>query len=116
MNKVRLAVIGSRDFPSRYLVERLIYEIPKDIVLVSGGARGVDTWVEVAAKHHNRQIDIYPANWSQHGKNAGFVRNNQIIRNSDLVLAFWSDKSKGTKHSIQLAKYLGKTCIVVKAV
>ena len=112
---IKLAVIGSRDFPSQYLVERIIYELPAQLRLISGGARGVDTWVELTAKHHNRWIDVYSANWSKHGKSAGFVRNNQIIKNSDLVLAFWDGKSRGTKHSIQLAKYLGKSCIVVRA-
>ena len=60
-NPVRLAVVGSRGFPSQYLVERIVYELPLNIELVSGGARGVDTWAEQTAKHHNRVITVYNA-------------------------------------------------------
>lgn len=113
---IRVAVVGSRDFPSQYIVERFVYELPPDVVIVSGGARGVDTWAEQTAKHHGRTVDIYIPNWSAHGKSAGFIRNNTIVRNCDIVVAFWYNNSKGTKHTIQLAKYLKKPCVIVEAV
>lgn len=112
---IRLAIVGSRNFCSQYLVERFVYELPDKVVIVTGGARGVDTWAEETAKHHNRDVQVHRANWKKHGKMAGFLRNNAIIRDCDLVAAFWDGSSKGTRHSIQLAKYLGKDCIIVRA-
>lgn len=42
--------------------------------------------------------------WDLHGKSAGFKRNVHIIDDSDEVIAFWDGKSRGTRHSINLAK------------
>jgi hypothetical protein len=110
----RIAVVGSRDFFSQDMVERFVYLLPRKWTIVSGGARGVDKWAEQTAKHHRRHTDIYEPDWKKYGKVAGFIRNNEIVRNCDIVVAFWDGRSKGTKHSIQLARYLNKPCIIVK--
>lgn len=36
------------------------------------------------------------------------------VESSDIVIAFWDEKSKGTKSLINLAKKAGKTLIVYK--
>ena len=110
----RVAVVGSRDFPSKAMVERFVYLLPKDWTIVSGGARGVDAWAEGTAKCWGRHTDIYEPNWAKHGKAAGYIRNNYIVRNADVVVAFHHDNSRGTKHTIQLAKYLNKPCVIVR--
>src|SRR3990167_1411072 len=104
--RLNVAIVGSRDFPSQYVVESMIYELPAHHRIVSGGARGPDTWAEQTAKHHKRETLIFSADWNKFGKRAGFVRNNQIIKAADLVIAFHYNNSPGTKHSISLAKYL----------
>lgn len=111
---IKLGVVGSRDFSSRYLVERVVYELPKHVVIVTGGARGVDKWAEDTAKYHNRDVIVHEAQWNKYGKTAGFIRNNVIVRDSDLILAFWDGKSPGTRHTIQLSKSLSKPCIIVR--
>jgi len=110
----RVAIVGSRDFPSQYIVERFIYKLPEHWVIISGGARGVDTFVEKTALHHHRDMIVYKPDWAKFGKNAGFMRNNTIVRDADMVVAFHHNNSKGTKHSIQLAKYLNKPCVIVR--
>ena len=112
--RLRIAVVGSRDFPSSDIVERFVYMLPRDVIVVSGGARGVDSWAEATAKHWRRDTDTYKADWAKHGKVAGFVRNNAIVKNCDIVVAFLHNGSKGTKHTISLAKYFGKPCYVVR--
>ncbi len=111
---VRFAVVGSRDFPSEDMVVSTVYRLPRNAIIVSGGAKGVDTWAEKTARYHGKVVDIYPANWKKYGKSAGFIRNNDIIKNSDIVIAFLHNGSRGTKHSISLAKYLNKPCIIVR--
>jgi len=111
---IRIGIVGSRDFPSQYLVERVVYELPKDAVIVSGGARGVDSWAAATALHHGRETVVHKPDWGKHGKVAGFIRNNEIVRDCDLVVAFYDGKSRGTKHTISLCSYLGVPCVVVK--
>lgn len=112
--QTKVAVVGSRDFPSQYMVERVIYELPKSCIIVSGGARGVDTWAEQVAKYHGRDTEIFYPEWQKYGKSAGYVRNNIIVSSCDILIAFWDGKSRGTKHSINLANYMKKPCIIVR--
>lgn len=88
--------------------------LPRNAVIVSGGAKGVDTWAEDVAKFEMMATDIYHAEWAKYGKTAGFRRNNDIVRNCDFVIAFWYNKSKGTKHTISLCKYLNVPHIVIE--
>jgi len=43
----------------------------------------------------------------------GFIRNQQIVDACDMVLAFWDGKSKGTQHTISLAKAQKKPTFIV---
>jgi len=51
--------------------------------------------------------------WNKFGKATGFIRNQQIVDACDVVLAFWYGKSKGTEHTISLAKKAKKTTFIV---
>ena len=45
--------------------------------------------------------------WEKYGKVAGFRRNLLIIAGADKIVAFWDGKSRGTKHSIDIARMTG---------
>lgn len=101
---LKIAVVGSRDFPDKDFVLRSLadtFDIEDE--LISGGAKGVDTWAEEWADSQGITAYIYPADWKKHGKKAGFLRNEQIVEAADMLVAFWANKSPGTKHSINLA-------------
>ena len=109
---MKIAVVGSRNFPSKKFVQDTVFMYLHDCgfkcEFVSGGARGVDTWAEEVAHSCNMgagiPCKIFKADWDKHGKSAGFMRNEKIINEADLVLAFWDGTSNGTKHSIDLAR------------
>ena len=82
--------------------------LPLDTVIVSGGAKGVDTWAVDAARTRGMEAVIFPADWDTHGKSAGFRRNVDIVKHADRVVAFHANGSKGTQHTIGLAKAAGK--------
>lgn len=108
---MKIAVVGSREFPDRGFVESKVVEwltLNDNPELISGGANGVDTWAECVADNLQIKKSIYHAHWSKYGIKAGYMRNVDIVKNSDMVLAFWDGKSKGTKHSIDLAIKAGK--------
>jgi hypothetical protein len=77
-------------------------------LLVSGAAKGADSLGEKWAIENQITTLIFPANWKKYGKQAGFIRNVDIIKNCDYVIAFWDNKSKGTKHSISLCEKYNK--------
>lgn len=107
----KFAIVGSREFPDKELVEnitqQLIDDYP-DFILVSGGARGVDTWAsDVAIKNSKISIACIP-DWNRYGRRAGAIRNQIIVDKADMILAFWSNQSCGTKITIDMAIKSGK--------
>lgn len=73
-----------------------------DDVVVSGGAVGVDQHAVKAAKRRGMRVAVYYPNWEK-GRGAGYARNVSIVRNSDVVAAFWNGISRGTRHTIGVA-------------
>lgn len=109
---MRVAIVGSRECGDQWRlllnIVALLEPMAKDTVVVSGGARGVDSLAAKAAARLGLRSDIYPANWKALGKRAGFARNQTIVDNSDVIHAFWDGRSRGTRHTIQLARTAGK--------
>jgi len=109
--KVTIAIVGSRHWPwqqigvIKYRIGQIavqFFGMTEDITIISGGALGVDSWAEHIAKEFGFQTRTYPADWDKHGKAAGYLRNEEMVKAADIVIAFWDGKSKGTKHSIDL--------------
>lgn len=114
---MNLGVIGSRNFNSYNVLHTVIqkYFITWDIDnIVSGGANGADTLAERYADQYNINKKIFLADWETHGKRAGYIRNHEIWKNSDMVVAFWDGQSSGTKHSFELYKKYKKDFLVVE--
>ena len=112
---MKVAIIGSRNFNDYELVVETLLEYENIITLiVSGGAKGADMLGERWAKEKNKELLVFHPDWVKYGKSAGFIRNKDIIENSDIVFAFWDGISKGTKHSIDLSVKLNKELKIIK--
>jgi len=111
---MKVGIVGSRDFKNYELFSDIMKQYLSDISwVVSGGAPGADSLAEKWAKENKKMLTIYPADWLNLGKRAGYVRNTDIVKNSDMIIAFWDGKSKGTKHTIGLAQKMGKECKII---
>lgn len=109
----RVAVIGSRGFKRPDIIDQFIRELPNGTVVVSGGARGVDTLAVQYAAERGLAIDLVPAEWDEHGKLAGKLRNFPLVGNADEVYAFWDGFSNGTAHGVTAAVAYAKPVKVV---
>lgn len=103
---MRTIIAGSRNVTDYSIV----YEAIKnsgwmhDIsVVISGGAKGVDTLGERFAKEHQLPVERYLANWNKYGKAAGYKRNQEMAMDAEALIAVWDCKSKGTGHMIEIA-------------
>lgn len=117
LNTKTVAIIGSRTFNDFLYAETEIYFICKNNnitieKIISGGASGADKIAESYATKYNIDIEIIRPDWTI-GKFAGFLRNIEIVEKSDIVIAFWDRKSKGTLDSINKAKKLNKELYVI---
>jgi hypothetical protein len=114
---MKVAVVGSRTFIDYDILKKnldIIHEKKPITYIVSGGAKGADSLGEKWAKENNIESLIFIPDWDKFGKSAGYKRNESIIINSDIVIAFWDGKSKGTQHSINLSKQHNKPVFIVK--
>ena len=111
---MKIGIVGSRNFKDYNILTEKLKDIETDIkVVISGGAPGADRLAEKWAKEHGKLLTVYPADWVTHGKSAGYIRNADIVKNSDKIVAFWDGVSKGTKHTINLCKKNNKECEII---
>ena len=115
MNKQKgtrvLAIIGSRTCPPIDISNYLSFTPD---AIVSGGAKGADTYArEYARKKGLKLIEFFP-NYEEYGRYAPLERNKLIVDECDCVLAFWDGKSKGTKYTMDYAKEKNKPVTVVR--
>ena len=112
---MKVAIIGSRDFNDYALVQKTLDPVKEKITLiVSGGAKGADSLGDKYAKENGIPTQIFIPDWETNGKSAGYIRNRDIVSNSDIVIAFWDGQSKGTQHSFKLAAELNKPIRIIK--
>lgn len=81
----------------------------QDILLISGGADGIDATAEQAAKLFNIPITVYRPDYEKHlARYAPLKRNEQMAAECDRAAFFWDGYSRGTWHAIQAVRKLGK--------
>jgi len=105
---VRVAIVGSRDYPNLEEVREYVMSLPDDTVVVTGGARGVDKTAEVAARERGLKVVVHEAEWNKYGKAAGPMRNRVVVEDCDKLVAFWDEVTPGTKNVISQASKAGK--------
>lgn len=113
----KVIVAGGRDFNDIELLRITLRTLWKKIgrfEIVSGMAKGADLLAYNLGKTANLTVHEFPADWDKHGKSAGYKRNTQMAEFSDVLVAFWDGKSRGTKHMIDTAKRMKLTVIVVR--
>ncbi len=117
LNENVLAIIGSRSFNNySYAKSEILKIIQRNKIaitkIISGGASGADKIAEIFASKFNIPIEVIVPDWESN-KNAGVIRNTDIIKKSDYVIAFWDGKSKGTLDSINKAKRFNKKLFII---
>lgn len=109
----KIAVVGSRDGINPAAVHDFIDKLnPVSTVVVSGGARGVDTYAAERAEERGIKTVVIRPNWKKYGRGAGFLRNKEIVKAADDVVAFWDGRSRGTEHTIEQAVKLGRSVAI----
>ena len=119
MEDYRVIIAGSRSFSNYKLLREHCQAVLQEkmnthhVIIVSGHARGADALGERFAKEFGLPIELYPARWNALGKGAGMVRNAQMAKVSDALIAFWDGHSRGTEHMINFAKRRGLDVTII---
>jgi hypothetical protein len=107
---MRVIIAGSRDLElSLGSLSQVIKESGFEIdTVVCGMARGVDMCGRLWGTRMNKIVDEYPADWTTHGKSAGFKRNVEMSKHADGLIAIMKPGgSRGTQHMIDIALVKG---------
>lgn len=120
LSRMKVAIIGSRSFNNQDLMFNTLDRLRRDQeelqnleAIISGGAKGADSLAKQYASSNKIPLKEFLPEYKKYGKNAPLKRNLDIILYSDVVLAFWNGKSRGTLHAINTAKNSGKKTIVI---
>lgn len=101
---MRTIIAGSRSVHHFADLESAISKIDWKIEsVICGEAKGADLLGKQWAKIRKIPIDSHPADWDTYGKSAGYIRNAEMAKNADALIALWDGKSPGTKSMIDLA-------------
>lgn len=112
---MRYAIIGSRTFVDyKKFCDTLEPHLKYISQIVSGGAKGADSLAAKYAILNSIPLKEFIPEYDKYGSGAPFVRNKLIVRNSDIVIAFWDMKSNGTRHSIEFANSLKIKTIIIE--
>ncbi len=109
-DEFKVIVAGSRDFNDYKLMCDTLDNLLKNkrrthkIIVICGMAKGADLLGYRYANTRNYSIRCFPAEWETHGKKAGVIRNEEMAKNADALVAFWNGISPGTKNMIETAK------------
>lgn len=113
MTDYRVIIAGSRSFNDYALLREHCLSILQEkmkthrVIIVSGHARGADSLGERFANEFRLPFELHPAKWRLLGKAAGMVRNAEMAKCSDALIAFWDGKSRGTGNMIKFARRNG---------
>lgn len=116
---VKLGVVGSRKYNNLDNVEKVILYIlaysnvdwfkekyGDGFVVISGGAKGVDSKAREVCEKYNIDFVEYKPDFSEgYNVRKHHERNEKIIQESNIILTFWDGKSRGTKSVIEKATF-----------
>lgn len=106
---MKIVVCGGRDFVDYDKLSRRLNALHENRpieLLVHGGARGADflagQWAEITGV----KAQVVKADWTAHGKKAGFLRNLKMLEDykPEMVVAFRGGKGKERAHMVEIAK------------
>ena len=107
---MKLLIVGSRSI----IDYDLSAHIPEGVeLIISGGAKGIDTLAEQYADAHGIEKLIVRPQYDRFGRAAPIKRNEEMVSLCDTVLAIWDGESRGTRYTLDYARKKGKEIIEI---
>ncbi|SIO15935.1 Protein of unknown function [Singulisphaera sp. GP187] len=104
----RVLVTGDREWAclgiAEAIVTRLTARYGPELVIVHGGAKGVDLSFELAAREQELATEVHEPDWEKHGRKAGPIRSQEMVDlGAELAIAVHRDLagSRETKDRVR---------------
>ncbi len=111
---VKILVCGGRDYKNHSHLTQVLSDAVaeyvsqgEEVIVIHGGASGADDMAGLWAKVNDFTVWEFPANWREHGRAAGPIRNSEMLTSGmpDIVIAF--PGGRGTADMISKAEKAG---------
>lgn len=115
--RFNVIVAGSRSFAVYSLLLQTLdklFAAKKPTAIICGEAKGADTFGRRYAEARHIPVLSFPADWRKYGRGAGYIRNVEMLKHADMLVAFWDGESKGTRHMIDISRKAGIVVHVVR--
>ncbi|WP_406693502.1 DUF2493 domain-containing protein [Singulisphaera sp. Ch08] len=80
---IRVLVTGDREWAclgiAEEIVTRLASRYGPELVIVHGGAKGVDLSFELAAREQDLATEVHEADWKKHGRKAAAISSQEMV-------------------------------------
>ncbi len=107
---MKILIIGSRSIDE---FDFSPYISKNTTLIISGGAKGIDTLAEKYADEHKISKLILLPQYNLYGRAAPIKRNETMVDIADTVLIVWDGQSRGTKYTLQYATKKTKDIVLV---
>ena len=119
---VNVCVVGSRSLRDAAVVKRVLDRLGNvpliadatSVQFICGCAQGADTLGQQWAEQHQYKTFLYPPDYEAYKGQprhvAPFRRNIEMAKVTDIVIAFWDGKSRGTQHMLNTCADLNQFC------
>lgn len=107
---MKLLIAGSRSITSFDLSPYVPDEVD---LIITGGAKGIDTLAEAYAKERGIPTVTVKPCYERYGRAAPILRDEEMVDLADAVLVIWDGTSRGSKHTADYARKQGKPLTVV---
>jgi YspA, cpYpsA-related SLOG family len=109
---VKTIIAGSRSITDYDLLLEALTLAWEPTEVICGGAPGVDYLGLRWAREHDVPVTLINADWARIGKVAGMLRNREMAKLAEGLIAVWDGKSPGTHHMIKEARRHGLTIYI----
>lgn len=110
----RIAIFGSREWKRKELIWAAIDKLRPPVLVVTGDAKGVDTWAREEGLARGLVVIVVVPPWEALGKPASVPRNKAIVDIADRGIAFWDGKSPGTAMTINFFERAKKPVEIIR--
>lgn len=108
---LKIGIVGARDWTQEKQIEWFIKDLPQNVLIVSGGAKGVDSMAINFAKKYGLQTKEFLPDFSDLPVNANkidytkryYERNQKIVDEVNFLVAFVNKDTGGTWDTIKRA-------------
>lgn len=95
MKEQKIIIAGNKYFTDKAFVYRtldkyldFLFEPGKNPMILNGGSGGVDYLARQYANENSVGCKTLYANWNEYGNKAGFIRNNEMATEGEILIAF----------------------------